>query len=918
MGPDRTIKNRLRHPDPWTLLGGSLLVRGVGDAIIHTLTPPVSTIVSSIVMPAAVVLSCAALIQLMRQRFGERASDYIAEVIISSGTIAIVLYALMIAPALNETKAGIEATLSLLPIAVALPQMVGALFLTWSFNNRPRSLVLLSVAQTVQFASAQFFFMNATGSSPQLGRVAILMFVLSATSIGLGAVDSAVEIHEDPTTPKGARISRPRLFGLVLPVVLGPILLTLSLTDIIGAQPIAIAAFSIVLSLLVVGHLLTMVQARASSTHWASHDKLTGLPNRALFRERIAQALDRSRKMGHPIAIMYLDLDRFKHINDSMGHEAGDQLLEQVARRILAGVDATDTVARLGGDEFAILISEVDDEELPRKLARRLLKAFSTPFNLKPRPVFMSPSIGIAISEPGMNLETVLTCADTAMYRAKECGRNNFAVWSQDMNDAAKNRLMLETSLHSAISNRELRLVYQPKVALKTGQVVGVEALIRWHHPKLGIISPGAFIHLAEETGLIIQIGEWVLVEACRQARYWYDTGYSDLSVAVNLSSRQFQQPGMSDLVARVLRETGLPSHLLELELTESMAMTGTDSTLATLNDLRQMGVKCSIDDFGTGYSNFSYLSRFPIDALKIDKSFVQSIDKSRGDASLVVAIIAMAHGLGMRTIGEGVETPEQVAFLTRHGCDEIQGFLFSKPLPPNELDSLLMLEHVSGGSGRLGLSGQLNNDRENAQRGQPTPQTVTSKPLQQRQSSAPAQTPAPALAQASSKAATPARGSAQTPATGTQQNTTGSPQTQAPMSATNNAVSNRPTATSPTSGQMSANQPSRQQLSSRPMGSPAQASSTSAAAQPSGARLGQPLTQRIAPQQQTPARQASQGPTPQEPTSQPAVPQAHRPQQDGQPGNRSASLRDEFEDFAELDERIAGGRHGRPPESSH
>ena len=489
--------------------------------------------------------------------------------------------------------------------------------------------------------------------------------------------------------------------GLILPVLLGPVMLTLTLTNVLVLSPIAIMTYAICLSLLVVSHLVAMVQARASSTHWASHDKLTGLPNRALFRERTAQALERARKNGTSVAILYLDLDRFKNINDSMGHEVGDQLLEQVAKRILSSVDHGDTVARLGGDEFAVLLPAIEDDQVPRKLARRMLKSFSTPFNLRPRPVFMSPSVGIALSEGNVSLETLLTQADTAMYRAKESGRNNFAVWSQEMNEASRQRLILETHLHSAIANNELRLVYQPKVELATGNIVGVEALIRWHHPKFGVISPTVFINLAEESGLINQIGEWVLATACHQARAWYDAGFTTVTMAVNLSSRQFQHQRVADLVSSVLRSTRLPPHLLELELTESVAMSGDEATMSNLVELRSMGVRTSIDDFGTGYSNLSYLSRFPLDNLKIDKSFIEQIDKSGGDAAIVVAIIAMAHGLGLNVIAEGVETPEQAAFLARHACDEMQGYLFSRPLPPQELEGLLMLERVSQAKAR-------------------------------------------------------------------------------------------------------------------------------------------------------------------------------------------------------------------------
>ena len=706
----RSLKSHLAHPDPWIILGIELGIRAAVDLarIVGNLgesLDPSATVTGALVGAALMLLPGYALVQMMHQRFGDRTNDHLLEAVIAAGTVSLVFWVCIFEPLLRvagkETTDGFS---NVIFVTVALVLTSFAVHLLTSFNERPAAYVALCAARSLQTAAGLTAFAGNALSNGPLSATSHGLPVIAMLLLALGASHPSMASYEEPSGPAGARLNRFRLAALIVPVVLGPLVLTLSLTGVLVVSPLAVAAFTVGLSLLVVGHLISMVQARASSTHWASHDKLTGLPNRALFRERLAQALERSRKTGASLSVLYLDLDRFKHINDSMGHEAGDQLLEQVARRVLACADSSDTVARLGGDEFAILLPEVEDDRVPRMLARRLLKTFATPYNLKPRPVFMSPSIGIAVGDASTPLETLLTQADTAMYRAKESGRNNFAVWSKEMNEAARQRLMLETQLHSVITNDELRLVYQPKVELATGRVVGVEALIRWHHPKLGVISPAVFIHLAEESGLINQIGEWVLETACRQARIWYDNGFTSLTMAVNLSSRQFQQQRMADLVSRVLRQSGLEPHLLELELTESVAMSGEGITIATLEELREMGVKCSIDDFGTGYSNLSYLSRFPIDSLKIDKSFIEQIDKSGGDAAIVVAIIAMAHGLNLKVIAEGVETPEQAAFLAKHDCDQLQGFLFSKPLSPAELEGLLMLEHVASGQGRLGI----------------------------------------------------------------------------------------------------------------------------------------------------------------------------------------------------------------------
>jgi diguanylate cyclase (GGDEF)-like protein len=708
--PARSLSSHLAHPDPWILLGVGLCLGAVID-VVRTLGGNSSTVIHSFVILALMALATLtgfALVGMLRQRFGDRALDHCFEALVTAGTISMVLWVAVVEPALRDadqtarqgvwTAVGLTVTLSLCALSMHL---------VTSFDKRLPAFTSLATGLTISVLTVLLAFLGAHEGPNVFNAVAAALPALALAFIGLGALEPSMALYEEPSGPAGARLSKWRLANLIVPVVLGPTLLTLGLTHTMTRSPLAIATFTIGLSLLVVGHLIAMVQARASSTHWASHDKLTGLPNRALFRERTAQALERARKMGHGVAIMYLDLDRFKHINDSMGHQAGDELLEQVAKRVLTCVDPGDTVARLGGDEFAILLPAVDDDRVPRQLARRILKTFSSPFNLRPRPVFMSPSVGIAVSEGSVSLETLLTQADTAMYRAKESGRNNFAVWSQEMNEASKQRLMLETHLHSAITNNELRLVYQPKVELATGNIVGVEALLRWHHPKLGIISPAVFIHLAEESGLINQIGEWVLYTACDQARRWADAGYQNLTVAVNLSSRQFQQQKIADLVSRILRATRLSPELLELELTESLAMSGEGGTAETLHELRQMGVQCSIDDFGTGYSNLSYLSRFPIDTLKIDKSFIEQIDKSGGDAAIVVAIIAMAHGLGLKVIAEGVETPEQATFLAKNECDEMQGFLYSKPLPPHELEGLLMLERAKGNAAYVKPAGR-------------------------------------------------------------------------------------------------------------------------------------------------------------------------------------------------------------------
>jgi len=461
------------------------------------------------------------------------------------------------------------------------------------------------------------------------------------------------------------------------------------------------------LSALVVVVLVRMVRERGKLELQARHDELTGLPRADLFNDRVSIAVAAAHQRGCQAAVMFLDLDRFKKINDSLGHAIGNQLLQLVAKRLENAVRDNDTVARMGGDEFTILLPELHDEKDAVRIARKLLVAFRDPFNLGKRQLYVSPSIGVALyPRDGEQPDTLLKNADAAMYAAKDRGRNTYAVYTPGLNDKAHEWLDLESALHGAIG-RELIVHYQPKIAVDTGRVVGVEALVRWQHPTLGLLGPDKFIPVAEESGLIAPLGEWVLETACAQAEEWRQNGYPPITVAVNLSARQFQLQPVADVVAAALRRTGLPAHMLELELTESLALQGDESTFNTIEELKAMGVKCSVDDFGVGYSNFGYLDTLPIDRIKIDKGFVGKINTAADKPALVLGIIALGRGLGLDVVAEGVETREQLEFLATHGCDQIQGYVFSRPLPAEELSSLLMLELVSPDAGGLAEQGQ-------------------------------------------------------------------------------------------------------------------------------------------------------------------------------------------------------------------
>jgi diguanylate cyclase (GGDEF)-like protein/PAS domain S-box-containing protein len=432
-------------------------------------------------------------------------------------------------------------------------------------------------------------------------------------------------------------------------------------------------------------------RAEEQIRHIAHHDALTQLPNRMLLHDRIGQAIAQSQRNRDVLVLLFIDLDRFKMVNDSLGHAVGDRLLQAVAQRLVACTRVSDTIARIGGDEFVVLLGGLGQPEDARHVAQKVLDALAEPVTIDGHELKVTPSIGIcAYPHDGDDVETLMRNADTAMYYAKQMGRNNCQFFTQAMNDAAQQRLQMENDLRHAIERAEFTLHYQPLIDLKSGAVVGFEALVRWRHPGRGMIPPSQFIAAAEETGLIGPLGEWVLREACAQGRAWHEAGYATLQAAVNCSAQQFGREGFVEIVKRALGETGFPAVRLELELTESVILERSDAVIACFQALDDMGVRISIDDFGTGYSSLSYLKRLAIHQLKIDQSFVRDISSDPDDAAIVSAIIAIAHSLGLEVVAEGVETAEQLAFLRSLGCDMAQGFLFSKPLPAEAFARLL------------------------------------------------------------------------------------------------------------------------------------------------------------------------------------------------------------------------------------
>ncbi|WP_346285082.1 EAL domain-containing protein [Zoogloea sp.] len=429
----------------------------------------------------------------------------------------------------------------------------------------------------------------------------------------------------------------------------------------------------------------------ARMSHLAHHDFLTGLPNRALLTERLSQAIGLARRRHKQVALLFLDVDYFKHINDSLGHRIGDLLLQALAERLIACVRTTDTVCRQGGDEFVILLSEVEHIDDATRVAEKLLQVFSLPQLIDGHELHVTLSIGISVyPDDGDNAEAVMQNADTAMYHAKARGRNNCQLFRSEMNTRAVQRQFIESGLRRALKQGEFLLYYQPKIDLHSGTMTGAEALIRWQDPMLGLIQPAQFVPIAEESGLIVPIGRWVMREACRQLKAWQDAGLLAVPVSVNISAVEFRHKSFLEGVALILSETGLSPELLELELTESILMQDAEASALVLTALKTMGMQLAIDDFGTGYSSLSYLKRFPIDTLKIDQSFVHDVATDADDATIVSAMIGMGRSLKQRVVAEGVETQEQLAFLRAHQCHDGQGFQFSEPLCAEDFRRLL------------------------------------------------------------------------------------------------------------------------------------------------------------------------------------------------------------------------------------
>ena len=648
-------------------------------------------------VPVAGLLTVAGAYRMLHHRLPGRAGDITSEVTLTVAALGFLAWVLLTTvDGLPDGAARAQAIAAPLVDIVALWLLTRLVSLTERYPASYRyvmgSLVCALIVHAATAATA------LTGQPMPIERLQALE-LWSFCLLAAAALHPSVRERFEPVPPRNAPPGAGQLAVVAAVAVAGPLTLAVRVATGADVAPAALLV-SAVLPLLVVAHLARQVFNRASAEYRAQHDALTGLPNRTLFHDRVNMAIAHARRSGGHFGVLFLDLDRFKNVNDSLGHDVGNLLLQGVGDRLRRTLREEDTVARMGGDEFTVLLPEITSASDCDLIAEKLLEAFEQPFAVQGRQLVASVSIGVAVyPADGSDAEALLKHSDTAMYRAKSDGRATFQRYSSQMSARARLRHSLESNLHAAVERGELVLHYQPKVSLRDLSIVGVEALARWRHPRLGYVPPEAFIAVAEESGLILTLGEWALEEACRQGQAWRDAGVPEMAVAVNLSARQFTQQDVPALVASVLEHTGFDGRLLELELTESIFLRDIRSISANLHRLRGMEVRCSIDDFGTGFSGLQYLADMPISALKIDRSYVSGIGKRTTDTAIVEAVVALAHSLGMAVVAEGVETLEQAQFLVSQGCEQIQGYLVSRALPAEQMGELLRLETTPAGA---------------------------------------------------------------------------------------------------------------------------------------------------------------------------------------------------------------------------
>jgi diguanylate cyclase (GGDEF)-like protein len=674
-----------------------VLVIGLGIAVLALTQGGLSGLSGVTWASAAALIAYPPLARGLMRLFAARLSGRESDVLVQAG-----LAALAAGVTLSVLTAGLTAgngkTTSahlLLPIVVTSLD-VGLLTIAVRLALLPGDLITayryLVLAIAYLLGAHLSMVMNLVWGPQHLGPLLTLLGVGAFVLFGAAFLHPSVKRLEDPIDGDPPTFSPGHVILVVIAMVLGPAAVGLhvvrheaiSRTTAVGAALVA---------LMLATYMGSLLWDRAAAEHRGQHDELTGLPNRALLHDRISRALAHARRSGSPVAVMFIDLDRFKWVNDTFGHGAGDTLLRLVGERLQSTLRDEDTVARLAGDEFAVLLPHVSGPDGVVTVAERMRDLFAVPLEVGGERIPMTASIGVAMYPyDGEEPEQLIARADAAMYRAKEAGRNTFEIYSPQLASRAQERLALESSLITAMERGELVLHYQPIFDVVSARVVGAEALVRWQHPEQGLIMPGGFVPIAEQSDLVVTLGSTVLSTACRQMAEWSRSGMPPLSISVNVSARQLRH-GIADLVAANLRTTGVDPSRLVLELTETAAVDDVDRVASTLSEVGNMGVRWAIDDFGTGYCSLMYLSRLPVDSLKIDKSFVQS--SAPADESIVSAIIAMGHGLGLTVVAEGVERIDQLKLLSAKGCDRVQGFLFGRPLPPLEFEQFVRRQYA-------------------------------------------------------------------------------------------------------------------------------------------------------------------------------------------------------------------------------
>ncbi len=648
------------------------------------------------VAPMFVVVAIAAIgvvmWRLLRERFSSRATQQALVALVAATSILLPIWVILIEPGVSQLEpSGYAFALgTILGAGLAVAAAIAAWMLDSTGDGSHTIPLLRAAVLVLVFAQAlALFVLFALADHPPSGQVELALVLLAAALVAAAAANPSPEMLALlPHAPTGT--SRSTITVFVLALAVGPVLTGVSFDSGLGLSLGSIAIGTGLLSVAVAAALGLVLRNFNHADFWVQHDQLTGLPNKESFRSRLEEVIAGIESRGGEVAVLFLDLDRFKVVNDSLGHSAGDQLLEGVARRLssfcLGGVD----IARLGGDEFGILVHGHGAYERSISLAGEIVDQFKKPFEVGHRVLHIAPSIGVArYPTDGRNVEELLRSADSAMYQAKEAGSSQIRTFRPEMHKSAVGRLNLESAMHDAIKDEQLELHYQPQIDAVTGSIVGAEALLRWRHPQLGLLGAGTFIPIAEETGLIVPIGQWVLWRAVEQMVRWLPLVDARFVMAVNLSPRQLELQNVVDMAALALRVSGLDARHLELEVTESAAMTKRGDLEGALSGLSDLGVSLAIDDFGTGFSNLGYLDRLPIDRIKIDASFIQAIDAEFPDSRLVVAVLGLARAMGLEVVAEGVETHAQRDFLLRHDCPMMQGFLFHRPMPAVELERL-------------------------------------------------------------------------------------------------------------------------------------------------------------------------------------------------------------------------------------